>query len=1582
MKSLLKRIWPVGLLLALCMLVLPSTMLAAEQKNDVYVNGIDTVGMARAANEDTVVAYPVTGGNIYFDTSTGMIIGCEEYGEGITEIIIPTQINGVSVIGIDDMAFNGCFRLTSIVIPEGITTIGSFVFDNCYSLTKINIPDSVNQIKYGAFSNSSICNVIVTQSNGYYYSDDGILFNKNKTELLHYNKPQSTYAIPSTVKKIGEYAFDGCSQIVDIIVSENVSTIGQWAFTDCNNLNNIFVNDNNKNFSDENGVLFDKDKKTLIFYPAGKKETHIVIPDGVVNIENEAFFDCANVKYLTIPDSVKKIGEYVFGDLISLKFVYYLGCGEQWSEIFIADGNEAITGCPGISAEHSGDVLHLTDWNKTNKQLIFNYNQIYNITDQTKISGANSIDELINHYVLIKSDINDEQCITRIEIVDSDFGVLSDINSGVGYLKIVEFVFDNVYHQICELLDYRESLVGKSLLYHEVDGRIYSYEVLQDKTGILENYDSSTNKLTIAGVEYIVSNLTNISADDINNLLQKNVKIQYDQLNHLYAIESFNENITPVPSVDGFNLDLYRAQYLADKSKNVSAYEYIDMKTPCFEFVFALQQTGFDKSVTAWKSFDLISSYIDDPTALYDFVAEPQDMYSAILLSLLEDAISYDIIDAQFETYCKNTDKYISNIQNIIKAKYNIDICNNDDFNNLNAEQKKLFYDTVTELYEKDFGNSIGFVSSIFDGLTKGIEFVGNIEDYFERINTCLVVANTNEYMKQVLQEVYNESLRSGNIYLQLATMDCLEVVTLSQDELFTKLVFDGLTAIGEESAKYVISDVVWPQIKTSIYASHPAVLVFQTAYKGSKFVSNLLFSTDKTYEAYLNMLVMNDIIEVVDNAFCSLRQKFIDNGTIQNANVLANAFDLAYIARDIDCQKAWQLVDVLDNTTVNTLLKLLGYNNFANAKEFCRSYQQEYYTVHKDALFGWVRYLYDDYPDSGLYEYYDKIYEEIVNKKCTKEFVAKCPIDVYVYDENNNIVAYIEKGKVSGNDQIMLALVDDAKIIRFFDDINYRIEYVATDSGEMDITISEFDLNEDKVRTVNFYNVNLTDGQSYCFDVDNRILNDRPYELNISSTDEVVAYDFDSLLSSANEYNVSIQQGTLIDNGESFLNKKAKKNESFELYAYVPDGYSFVCWEASNGADIFEDKTASTTSFIMPEENIIIKAVIKANNISLQPVSSITLNKNTITLNSLGSKETLLATVLPENATNKSVTWSSDNTSVATVDENGVVIAVGNGTAKITATTIDGGYKAVCEVKVSVSSSTGGNSGSHSGGGSSSAANKTVNNNISVSNIAGGGIGITPKNPSKGDIVTLNIVPDNGYELEQIKVTDFSGNKIKLNKVKENKYTFIMPDSKVKLDATFKKIATTKVEETKVMPFTDVKAGDWFYNAVKFAYENSLMNGETDILFMPNNNLNRAMLVTILYRLENTSTISEVNKFSDVAIGQWYANAVVWASANGIVNGYEDGTFLPMQNVSREEMAAMLMRYAKYKGYDVSKSADLTGYVDGNKVSAWAVPNMQWASGSGLIKGDESNKLNPQGNATRAEAAMILMRFIENISK
>lgn len=178
---------------------------------------------------------------------------------------------------------------------------------------------------------------------------------------------------------------------------------------------------------------------------------------------------------------------------------------------------------------------------------------------------------------------------------------------------------------------------------------------------------------------------------------------------------------------------------------------------------------------------------------------------------------------------------------------------------------------------------------------------------------------------------------------------------------------------------------------------------------------------------------------------------------------------------------------------------------------------------------------------------------------------------------------------------------------------------------------------------------------------------------------------------------------------------------------------------------------------------------------------------------------------------------------------------------------------------------------------------------------------------------------------------------------------------------------------------FTDVNQEMWYHEGIDYVIDNGLMNGVGDNLFSPNGTTNRAMIVTILYRLEGTPG-GEVASFTDVADGQWYSDAVGWAAANGIVTGYENGTFGPLKAITREQLAAILYRYASYKDCDVSASASLQGFGDAGTVSSYAVPSMQWAVGAELINGMDGN-LKPKGTATRAQVATILMRFCENVA-
>ncbi len=203
-----------------------------------------------------------------------------------------------------------------------------------------------------------------------------------------------------------------------------------------------------------------------------------------------------------------------------------------------------------------------------------------------------------------------------------------------------------------------------------------------------------------------------------------------------------------------------------------------------------------------------------------------------------------------------------------------------------------------------------------------------------------------------------------------------------------------------------------------------------------------------------------------------------------------------------------------------------------------------------------------------------------------------------------------------------------------------------------------------------------------------------------------------------------------------------------------------------------------------------------------------------------------------------------------------------------------------------------------------------------------------------------------------------------------------------VKLDANTTVYAKWTETPVSSLPFGDVKSADWFYNDVKYVYEKGMMAGTAADVFAPNATTTRAMIVTILYRLEGSPAVTGTSAFVDVPAGQWYTDAVNWAAANQIVKGISATTFAPNDSITREQMAAILYRYAQYKGYDVTKKADLSGYSDNGQVSAYAKDALAWANAAKLINGVTNTTLAPQGNATRAQVSAILHRFCDGVVK
>ena len=356
--------------------------------------------------------------------------------------------------------------------------------------------------------------------------------------------------------------------------------------------------------------------------------------------------------------------------------------------------------------------------------------------------------------------------------------------------------------------------------------------------------------------------------------------------------------------------------------------------------------------------------------------------------------------------------------------------------------------------------------------------------------------------------------------------------------------------------------------------------------------------------------------------------------------------------------------------------------------------------------------------------------------------------------------------------------------------------------------------------------------------------------------------------------------------------------------------------------------------------------------------VDSITLDKTELSLVK-GATETLTATVLPENATDKTVTWESSDTAVATV-ENGVVTAVAAGNATITAKA--GEQTATCAVTVTNPS----NSGSSSGGGGSSAPKYAVTTPDKTEN---GSLSVNPKNAKKGSDVTITVTPDEGYEVDDIVAKDANGNKLTLKDNGDGTYSFTMPASKVTIEATF---AEKKAPVAPEKIFADVSADDYYYEAVKWASETGVTGGIGDNLFGANLPCTRAQIVAFLWRAAGSPEPKGMSSFVDVSADAYYAKAVAWAVEQGIVSGTSATTFSPDAICTRAQSVAFLYRAF---GEKVDKAA---GFSDVS-ADAYYADAVAWAVEKGVASGIGGGLFAPDQDCTRGQIVAFLYRAYQN---
>ncbi len=355
----------------------------------------------------------------------------------------------------------------------------------------------------------------------------------------------------------------------------------------------------------------------------------------------------------------------------------------------------------------------------------------------------------------------------------------------------------------------------------------------------------------------------------------------------------------------------------------------------------------------------------------------------------------------------------------------------------------------------------------------------------------------------------------------------------------------------------------------------------------------------------------------------------------------------------------------------------------------------------------------------------------------------------------------------------------------------------------------------------------------------------------------------------------------------------------------------------------------------------------VEENTVS---VTGVELDKTSLSLYE-GDTETLTATVNPDNATNKAVTWSTSDAGVATV-EHGVVTAVSSGTATITVTTVDGGKTASCAVTVSRASS-----------GSSSDHERTYA--IVTEDDGNGSVTVSADEASAGTRITVTVKPDAGYVLDELTVTDAKNKDLKLTKRSETTYTFHMADSKVTVEASFTRDGEA---EKPGSLFDDVSANAYYADAVKWAVEQGITSGTSATTFSPDMSCTRAQIVTFLWRANGSPKADGANPFTDVSANAYYYDAVLWAVKEGITSGTSATTFAPDMTVTRGQTVTFLYRAAGAPAVSGGSFADVAA-------DAYYAGAVAWAVKEGVTSGTGGNNFSPDAPCTRGQIVTFLYR-------